>query len=74
MQSSMRFCPRVLKKQFMENPPHRMLLSILLLSILNDKDLIIKKYGGSIQEVSSSNGSVNKEDSDLTLPPSDEGF
>ena len=69
MQSSMRFCPRVLKKQFMENPPHRMLLSIL-----NGKDLIIKKYGGSIQEVSSSNGSVNKEDSDLTLPPSDEGF
>ena len=53
----------------MENPPHRMLLSIL-----NGKDLIIKKYGGSIQEVSSPNGSVNKEDSDLTLPPSDEGF
>eukprot|EP00268_Persea_americana_P039972 TRINITY_DN39643_c0_g1_i1.p1 TRINITY_DN39643_c0_g1~~TRINITY_DN39643_c0_g1_i1.p1 ORF type:complete len:115 (-),score=12.62 TRINITY_DN39643_c0_g1_i1:588-932(-) len=38
------------------------------------KDPIIKKYGSIIQEVSSFIGSANKEDSDSTLPPSDEGI
>ncbi|XXG59805.1 hypothetical protein AAC387_Pa04g1824 [Persea americana] len=37
------------------------------------RDPIIKKYGGFMQEASSSNGSVNnKDNSDATMPPSKE--